>query len=99
MPNQVIWSPLAKKDLNETLEYINNNWSFRAVNKFINRIDESIKLITDNYLLFPLISKEKNIRKCVVSKHISVYYRYKQGKIEIIRLFDSRQDPNKLMLK
>lgn len=46
--------------------------------------------------MYPLIHKRLKIRKCVVSKHNSIYYREKKDFIEIVNVFDTRQNPNKL---
>jgi len=53
-------------------------------------------LILEDYKIFPVINEELQIRKSVISKQNTIYYRENAGKLEIVRLFDSRQDPNKL---
>ena len=49
--------------------------------------------------IFPIINQELNIRKCVVTMHNTLYYRESDSSIQIIRLFDSRQDPKKLVFQ
>ena len=93
----VIWSPAAEEDFRSILEYLQNKWSQRVINKFINKIDDNIGLILEDPKIFPIINQELEIRKSVVTKQNTLYYREVSNGVEIARLFDSRQDPTKLM--
>ena len=64
--------------------------------KFIDLTDNSIKQITINPKQFPIIQKKKKIRKCVLTKHNSMFYQIGSESIDILRIFDTRQDPRKL---
>ena len=46
--------------------------------------------------MFPLINESLQIRKCVVTKHYSIFYRETNSRIEILRLYDTRQNPENL---
>ena len=97
MHKQVVWSPAAEKDLEKILEYLKLFWNLSVLSRFIIKTDDSITLIVDNPKIFPLINKELNIRKSVITKQNTLYYREKNDTIEIVRLFDTRQDPHKLI--
>jgi plasmid stabilization system protein ParE len=99
MLKEVIWSPSAEKDFESILDYLQTNWNDRITNRFINKVDDYINLIIEDYKIFPIINEEHQIRKSVISKQNTLYYREEAGKLEIIRLFDSRQDPEKLKFK
>ncbi|WP_121665608.1 type II toxin-antitoxin system RelE/ParE family toxin [Mesonia aquimarina] len=96
MLKEVIWSPSAENDFESILNYLQLNWDDRIVNRFINKVDDNINLIIKDSKIFPVINEDLQIRKSVISKQSTLYYREKTGKLEIVRLFDSRQDPNKL---
>lgn len=96
MPKEVIWSPSAENDFESILDYLQLNWNDRIINRFINKVDDTICLILEDHKIFPVINEELQIRKSVISKQNTIYYRENAGKLEIVRLFDSRQDPNKL---
>jgi len=96
MLKEIIWSPSAKDDFESILDYLQANWNDKIVMRFINKVDDNISLILEDYKTFPIINEELQIRKSVISKQNTIYYREKNGKLEIIRLFDSRQSPNKL---
>ena len=96
MAKNVIWSPAAEKDLEAVLDYLQLKWSDQILNRFINKIDDNIGLIIGDPKIFPLINKRLKIRKSVITKHNTLYYRETSKSIQIVRLFDSRQDPKKL---
>lgn len=92
----MVWSPSAESDFESILNYLTLNWNNKIVNRFINKVDDTIDLILKDPKTFPLVNIDLQVRKSVISKHNTIYYREKAQKIEIIRLFDSRQDPNQL---
>ena len=96
MLKEVIWSPSAENDFESILDYLKLHWNERIINRFINKVDDNISLILEDYKIFPVINEELQIRKSVISKQNTLYYREKSGKLEIVRIFDSRQDPHKL---
>jgi plasmid stabilization system protein ParE len=96
MPRQIIWSPQAENDLSLILEYLQEHWDKSVLLKFIDIVDEIINQISINPKQYPIIRKQKRIRKCVITKHNSLYYRDRKGYIDILRIYDNRQDPRKL---
>jgi len=94
MPKQIIWSPLSQKDFVLILDYLQNYWDNKVVQVFIEITERSIEQISNNPKQFPLINK--NVRKCVLTKHNTLYYRDSKESIDILRIFDNRQDPQKM---
>ncbi len=96
MPKPIIWSPLSERDFESILGYLHNNWDDRVVQSFIEITDKLINQIAVNPKLFPIIHEKKRIRKCVLTKDNSLFYRERKDYIDILRIFDTRQDPRKL---
>jgi plasmid stabilization system protein ParE len=96
MPKQVIWSPLAENDFSSILQYLQDNWESKVVSIFIEVTDKLISQIVINPKQFPVIRKSEKIRKCVITKHNTLFYRERKDYIDILRIFDNRQDPKKL---
>jgi len=96
MSKRVTWSPLAEKDFETILEYLDENWGEKVIHHFISSTDDLISQISTSPKLFPLINKKLKIRKCVITKHNTLYYRERRQSIDILRIFDTRQDPEKL---
>lgn len=99
MPKKLIWSPLAVTDFDNVLNYLKENWNEQVVLKFINEIEIIVSNIAKEPKQFPLVNKKLKVRKCVVSKHNTLFYKENKDAIAILRIFDTRQNPNKLKFK
>jgi plasmid stabilization system protein ParE len=96
---KLIWSDEALKNLQGVIEYLENKWTSREIKHFVQLLDKQLKLIEDNPFLFALSDKSNGLRKSVLSRQISIYYRVMNHEVRIITLFDNRQNPNKLIHK
>lgn len=96
MPKQIIWSPGSEKDLEIILDYLDNEWDNNVAVKFLDLIEDLVEQISINPRQFLLIHKKLNIRKCVITKHNTLFYRNRIGQVELLRIYDTRQDPDKL---
>jgi plasmid stabilization system protein ParE len=99
MPKQIIWSPLSERDFENILEYLYNEWDEKVAIKFIDIIDILIKQISINPKQFPYINKNKKVRKCVITKHNTLFYRDRKEHIDILRIYDTRQNLKNLKFK
>lgn len=96
MSRKVVISKTAEKKLDKLFEYLITEWSVKVKTEFVEKIDSSIEIIKNQPELFPESKKAKGLRKCVITKQTTLYYRYNSKRINIVTLFDSRQHPNKL---
>lgn len=94
----IIWSPSAKQDLENITDYLMSEWGSRVVSIFLHKVDSLIVQITINPKQYPLIHFQHKIRRCVISKQNTLFYRAQKNEIEIVRIFDTRQDPEKLKI-
>lgn len=93
MPKQIIWAPLAENDFAAILDYLDKNWDSKVALNFIDLTKNIIEQISISPKQYPVIFKNKRIRKCVLTKHNSLFYRESKVQIEILRIYDTRQDP------
>jgi plasmid stabilization system protein ParE len=99
MPKPIIWSPLSESDFAKILEYLNKNWDEKVTNQFVDLTENILKQISINTKQFPVIHKKEKIRKCVLTKHNALFYRDNKTQVDILRIYDTRQDPNTLTFK
>jgi hypothetical protein len=79
---------------------LSENWTKKEIIQFNQRTQITINAILKNPNLFPSSAKNRDIRKAIVDKNNSFYYKidsYHQ-KIHLLTFFDCRQDPKKLNL-
>jgi len=94
----VIWSPAAKADIENISKYIMQEWGKKVLSRFLLKVDRIINQIVINPKQYSEINTKLKIRKCVITKQNTIFYRFQNGKIEIVRIYDTRQDPNKLSI-
>ena len=96
MPKPIIWSPLSENDFENILDYLDKNWGNPVASNFIELIENLLNQIAINPKQFPIFYKGKKVRKCVLTKNNSLFHRDGKTKIEILRIYNTRQDPNTL---
>ena len=95
---KIEWTDNALNELIATYQYLEENWTEKELRNLSSEIERTIKLISENPKLFPL-SEKKKIRRVIVKKLNTLYYReVKKSKIEILSFFSNRQDPNRRKL-
>jgi len=97
---EIIWSAKAKITFYSVIDYLNENWTKREIVKFNQRTLITINAIRKNPQIFTASSKSKDVRRAIVDKNNSFYYKidtYNQ-KIYLLTFFDCRQDPRKLII-
>lgn len=95
---QVFLSERAESKLLKLSKYLLKECNLRTRDNFISKLDDKIKQISIQPDSCPKSSEFNNLYKCVVTKQTTFYYRIivKQKEIEIITIFDTRQNPDKL---
>ena len=96
MSRKVVISKTAEKKLDKLFEYLITEWSVKVKTDFVEKLDSSIVIIKNQPEIFPESKEVKGLRKCVIAKQTTLYYRYNSKRINIVTLFDTRQNPNKL---
>ena len=96
MIRKVVISKIAEKKLESLFECLLKEWSQEVKDEFIEKLDHSIEIIQNQPEIFPESKKGKLLRKCVVTKQPTLYYRFNSKQINIVTVFDTRQHPKKL---
>lgn len=91
---EILWTNNALKELAQTFEYLELNFSEKELRKLSTEIERILRLISQNPTLFSLLDS-RNVRKVVILKYNSMYYRVNGDAIEILSFFSNRQSPQK----
>jgi plasmid stabilization system protein ParE len=95
---KILWSKRAFEDLDGILNYLEENWTKKEVRKFVSKLHKRLILLSFFPKLYSESHQKKNVRKSVLTKQVVIYYSLNNNVVELIRLFDSRQQPSKLKL-
>ena len=96
MSRKVVISKTAEKKLNKLFEYLVKEWSVKVKTQFVEKLDSAIRIIKNQPEIFPESKKGNGLRKCVITKQTTLYYRFNSKRIDIVTVFDTRQNPEKL---
>lgn len=90
---KILWTDHALVELNETVSYIERNFSPKEVAKLGEKIESTLSLIAAQPKMFPETEHRTGVRKAVIMRLNSMYYRVVSNNIEILSFFSNRQDP------
>jgi plasmid stabilization system protein ParE len=98
MANEVKWTNRALYEYDKLVSYLFNEWGENIAGRVINEINQTIVRIAKSPEQFPVFIKKKELRRCVASPQASIFFYVKNNVIEILSIFDNRQNPRKLKL-
>ncbi|KAA9324935.1 type II toxin-antitoxin system RelE/ParE family toxin [Adhaeribacter soli] len=96
MSRKVVLSKRAEKKLASLFDFLTEKWSEKIKHDFIQKLDKRIEAIKNKPESFPESEIQKGLFKCVITKQTTLYYRFTSRQIQIVTIFDSRQNPEKL---
>lgn len=88
----IYWTGKALKNASSIKVYLKENFSEREIDSFyslLSAFEESVKVFPE---LYPQTNNETKIRRAVLSKVLSVFYRILNDKIEVLAVLDNRSD-------
>lgn len=96
---KILWTDNALKELEKTIEYLEENWTEKELRNLALNLEETLTLVSQNPNLFQVSDIKKEIHRVIVLSHNTLYYRIGNNQIEIISFFSNRQSPKKRKLK
>jgi plasmid stabilization system protein ParE len=95
---RVIWSPMARRSLRQTSDFIFEVWNEQVRTEFINQLNFRVAQIQKNPELAPTF-EDSEIRKLVIHKSVSLFYQNFSEHIRLLLIWDNRQNPAELYRK
>ncbi len=96
--NTIIWNKYSKVDYYKNIDYLLEHWSEKVAQKFIDDVKHVLLLLKKGNVNF----RETNIQNiycCVINRHITLFYRYKNvDTIELLRFWNTNHNPKKLKI-
>ena len=96
MDREIRLSSRALQKLDNLLVYLEEEWTLKVKETFILKLDKSFQQIQKLPDSFPESEKIKGLRKCVITRQTTVFYKYTDTHINIVTIFDTRQNPKQL---
>jgi plasmid stabilization system protein ParE len=95
---RIIWSARAKRDLINILNFYYKRNGTKTFSRKLNAIFRNSIRLLEKHPEIGIRTDVKNIRNLIVSD-FGIFYEIKPKTIEIITIWDSRQNPVKLEIK
>jgi len=96
MKREIKLSKRTIRKLDSLLIYLEEEWSTKVKHEFVLKLDKSLKQIQKLPDSFPESEKIRGLRKCVLTKQTTLFYKYSETTIDVITIFDNRQNPKSL---
>lgn len=92
---RVLWTDHALDELSTTVEYLQQNFTDREIRNLSEKIESTLRLASANPKLFPEVEERIGVRRVVIARFNTMYYRVTNNQIEILSFFSNRQAPEK----
>ena len=91
MVQKIIWSNLAIRTYIDNISYLQQEWTQREIDNFINATERKLELLKLQPTIGALTNKRLHIRKTLIVKRVLLIYRYKprKGEIELLHFFNT----------
>ncbi len=96
MAKPVVLTLNAREDLENISTWLAENWPIKVLEHFLDLYETKILLISQYPSRYPVIHAPSKLRKAVLTRHNVILYREKESFVEVVSIFDTRQDPGKI---
>jgi addiction module RelE/StbE family toxin len=94
---RIIWSHRAKIDLFDILDFFHKRNGNKDYSKKLNKQIRAAVKVTSRHPEIGLKTDIQGVRNIIIQDYC-IFYRKNEKNIEIITIWDSRQDPNNLII-
>ena len=78
---EIVWSTRSVQDFENTINYLEQEWSEKTAREYADKIDKVLQIVSKMPFLYPKISRRKNVRKCLVVKQNAMYSELKKRQL------------------
>jgi plasmid stabilization system protein ParE len=96
MDYKIFWSEESLSNLEEILDYLNERWTQKEIDRFKNKLNRQLEIISRFPTIFPVSNYHPNLRKAVLSKQITIFYKIQGNIIYLAYIFVNKKDIRKV---
>jgi len=93
MAYQIKWTEIAVEDFENVIVYLLNNWSLNVANDFSQILQKKLIILSHHPHIGIASINFLSVRSVSITKHNRLFYRITGYTIELLNLFDNRQNP------
>lgn len=95
MVYKIRWTTIALEDYKKVIEYLIKIWSVRVAIDFEEIVNKKLANLSCQPFIGIASQKKQMVRSILFTKHNRLYYRITEDTIELLNIFDTRQNPEK----
>lgn len=95
MAYKISWTNIAFEDYQQVVDYLISGWSLTVAGNFEHIVQKKLTNLSRQPFIGIASQKNPLVRSILITKHNRLYYRIKDETIELLNIFDTRQDPKK----
>lgn len=96
MAYKIKTTSVATKSFQQNINYLKENWTIKEVKHFIKKTDSIISLLKVSPKTFQKWEHNSSIRKVLVVKQVTLFYRIKETKVDILLFWNNYKNPDYL---
>jgi len=96
MALEVYWSEEAENQLDEIIQYLEENWSEKDIRNFFKRLEDSIEAIKDSPYTYKLSQRKKEVREFQLSSQTTIFYSLNEDRVNLLLLWPNKRNPENL---
>jgi plasmid stabilization system protein ParE len=86
----------ASAKLENIITYLETEWSEKVRAEFIQKLDNALDHLCQFPASHPKSESIKGLHRFVISKQITIFYKFNRTTVYIVTLFDNRQNPDSI---
>ncbi len=94
---RIAWSDEAVADYHQNIDYLLTRWTETSAITFIEEVDAVLEIIKNQPDIYPL-SDYRSVRRAVIRKQITLFYKVEDDVIYLVRFWNTYQDPDSITL-
>lgn len=96
---KILWTNNALKELQKTIQHLEENWTQKELRNLAINLEKTLNLISQNPYIFQVSDEINNVRRVIILKLNTMYYKVYENKVVILSFFSNRQNPKNRKLK
>jgi plasmid stabilization system protein ParE len=89
-------SKKASPKLENIITYLETEWSEKVRDEFIKKLNNDVDHLSQFPASHPKSESIIGLHRFVISKQITIFYKFNRTTVYIVSLFDSRQNPDSI---
>ncbi len=95
MAYKIRWTAIALEDYERVIDYLIKMWSVNIATDFEEIVNKKLANLSGQPFIGIASQKKPTVISILLTKHNRLYYRITEQPIELLNIFDTRQNPEK----